>query len=300
MPKIVRATPKYRHHKASGQAVVTICGRDNYLGPWRSKASRIEYDRLIGEWLAAGRPAHLSTPTAGGVLIAELAISYLEFAKLHYVKNGTATDELAGVKVALRFLRQRYGETRAADFGPLALKALQQQMVAAGHSRGYVNQNAGRIKRIFRWGVANEMVPVAVHQALLTVGGLRKGKTKARETKPVPPVGEKEIARTLPYLSPTIADMVRLQRLLGCRPTELCLIRPGDVDRSGGPGAVWVYRPESHKTEHHGHERRIFAGRRRKRSWRSIYSGRTTPIASARGIPSGRGQPNVASNAKLR
>lgn len=49
-------TPKYRKHKASGQALVTIAGRDHYLGPWKSKASRAEYDRLIGEWLAAGRP----------------------------------------------------------------------------------------------------------------------------------------------------------------------------------------------------------------------------------------------------
>jgi integrase len=36
--------------------------------------------------------------------------------------------------------------------------------------------------------------------------------------------------------------------LTGARPEEVCLIRPCDVDTSG---AVWFYRPESHKTEHH-------------------------------------------------
>ena len=46
MPKLVKAPPKYRHHKGSGQAVVTIQGQDHYLGPWRSKASKLEYDRL--------------------------------------------------------------------------------------------------------------------------------------------------------------------------------------------------------------------------------------------------------------
>ena len=56
MPRLTAATPKYRHHRASGQAVVTIAGKDHYLGPWKSKASTVEYDRLIGEWLAAGRP----------------------------------------------------------------------------------------------------------------------------------------------------------------------------------------------------------------------------------------------------
>ncbi len=55
MPKLVDATPKYRHHKASGQAIVTIQGHDFYVGHWKSKASKVEYDRTIGEWLAAGR-----------------------------------------------------------------------------------------------------------------------------------------------------------------------------------------------------------------------------------------------------
>lgn len=55
MPRLVEAVPKYRKHKATGQAVVTINGRDHYLGLWRSKASKIEYDRRITEWLSSGR-----------------------------------------------------------------------------------------------------------------------------------------------------------------------------------------------------------------------------------------------------
>ena len=51
----VGRVPAYRQHKPSGQAVVTLCGKDHYLGRWNTKASRSEYDRLIGEWLAAGR-----------------------------------------------------------------------------------------------------------------------------------------------------------------------------------------------------------------------------------------------------
>ena len=37
MPKLVNVLPKYRRHRKSGQAVVTIHGRDFYLGKWRSK-----------------------------------------------------------------------------------------------------------------------------------------------------------------------------------------------------------------------------------------------------------------------
>src|SRR5687768_17499582 len=74
------STPKYRKHKASGQAVVTIGGRDHYLGLWRSKASRIEYDRLIGEWLAAGRPPSGLAPL-NDLTVAELLLRYWRFAK---------------------------------------------------------------------------------------------------------------------------------------------------------------------------------------------------------------------------
>jgi len=63
MPKHV-SPPKYTKHKASGQAVVRINGRDYYLGPHGSKVSVAEYDRLIAEWLANGRrlPSANSSP----------------------------------------------------------------------------------------------------------------------------------------------------------------------------------------------------------------------------------------------
>jgi hypothetical protein len=48
-------TPSYRHHKPSGQAVVTLSGRDMYLGRFDSPERRAEHDRLIAEWLANGR-----------------------------------------------------------------------------------------------------------------------------------------------------------------------------------------------------------------------------------------------------
>jgi integrase len=51
--------------------------------------------------------------------------------------------------------------------------------------------------------------------------------------------------------------MVQFERFTGCRPEEVCLIRPCDVDAAGD---VWAYRPESHKTQHHGRERVIFIG----------------------------------------
>ena len=55
MPRLTNSVPKYRKHRASRQAVVTLDGRDFYLGPHGTKASKREYDRVVGEWQANGR-----------------------------------------------------------------------------------------------------------------------------------------------------------------------------------------------------------------------------------------------------
>jgi integrase len=52
--------------------------------------------------------------------------------------------------------------------------------------------------------------------------------------------------------------MIRLQLLAGMRPGEVCLLRPCDLTMQ--MDGVWVYRPLSHKTEHHDRERRIYIG----------------------------------------
>jgi hypothetical protein len=115
------STPKYRKHRPTAQAVVTISGKDHYLGPHGTKSSRIEYDRLVGEWLAAGRPAS-SVALANDLTINELCRAYKKFAESYYRRGGM----LDNIATAMRFLRLRYGATFAVDFGPLALKAVRQ------------------------------------------------------------------------------------------------------------------------------------------------------------------------------
>jgi hypothetical protein len=54
MPKLANRLPKYRFHRASGQAVVTLDGFDHYLGEHGSEASKQAYQRKVVEWLASG------------------------------------------------------------------------------------------------------------------------------------------------------------------------------------------------------------------------------------------------------
>lgn len=249
MPRLVRATPKYRHHRATGQAVVTIQGRDYYLGPHGTKASKIEYDRLVGEWLAHGRIG-----AEAGATVAEFVAAYARYAEGYY---GKKSREWGCMKLALRLVRINYSRTPVAEFGPLALKAVRQKMVDAGWSRTYTNHQVNRIRRAFKWGVENELVPASVLQALQAVAPLRYGRTEARETEPVRPAPDAYVDAVLPIVAPQVAAMIRLQRLTGMRPGEVVIMRGMDLDTSG---KVWVYRPSDHKNKHRGHERLVYLG----------------------------------------
>ncbi len=252
--------PKYRLHKGTGQALVQIDGHRIYLGKHGTERSRQKYRRIIAEWLGNGRQI---LPTrdrsASDLAVNEVILAYWKFAVSYYVKNGKTTDETHGIRAALRPLKELYGHELAATIGPRELKNVRQTMIESGHSRKYINDNVSRIKRAFRWAVENELYPPDRLPGLLAVQGLRKGRSQAKESRPVEPVSDNDVEYTLRYLKPVVRAMVRFQQLAGCRPGEVRTLRPQDVDTSG---AVWVYRPESHKTEHTGRERRIFIGPR--------------------------------------
>lgn len=131
--------------------------------------------------------------------------------------------------------------------------------MAKRHARTYANKLIGYIRRIFKWAVARQLVLPVMHVGLSAVEGLRRGRSEARETAPVPPVDDEAVNATLPFLPEVVRDMVTLQRLTGCRPGEICGIRPCDLDRSSD---VWVYKPQRHKTDYRGRERLIFVGPR--------------------------------------
>ena len=211
MPKLTKKLPTYRKHKRSGQAIVNLSGVDHYLGPHGTKASKAEYDRLVGEWLANGRRA-VAHKEAPSINVVDLCAHYWRFCKTYYVKNGKPTDEQAGVRASIKALKQSYGKTVANDFGPLALEAVRQQMVETGNSRRYINQNIGRIKRMFRWGVSKELIQVETYQRLQSVTGLKRGKCKATETAPILPIADDIVDATIKHVSSTVADMIRIQR----------------------------------------------------------------------------------------
>lgn len=254
-PKRPPRTPKYRLHRKSGRAFVEPNGRRVYLGDYESAETRQKYHAVIAEWEANSRT--LPVPP-DEITVVELLARFWEHAKGYYKKlDGTPTSELDAYDRLIRLVRKHYGRSKATEFGPRALKALRQTMVRRGICRKSINKDVGRIRNIFRWGAAEELIPPSVHQALQAVANLKFGRSEARESQKVPPVPEPHIEAVKPFVSRQVWAMIQLQICTGARPGDVIQLRLVDIDMSE---AVWCYRPQTHKTEHHGHERVIYIG----------------------------------------
>ncbi len=78
-----------------------------------------------------------------------------------------------------------------------------------------------------------------------------------RETQAVKPVADEIVEKPIAHTTKVVADMIRFQRLTGCRRGEVCSVKPGLVNRSG---AVWLVELDKHKTAYRGKRRIIFVG----------------------------------------
>jgi integrase len=223
-------------------------------GPYGSRESRKAFDRLKLE--VESSPAAVSD--LDGITLVEILALHRDHAREHYRRpDGTMTHEVTEYEGLYKLLRKHYGDLQAAEFGPLALKAVRAVMVGKGWCRNLVNQRVGRVRRIFKWAAGEELIPIEVYHRLTAVRGLQLGRSQARESEPVGPVDEAVVDATLPHLNRHVAGLVQFQRLTGCRPGEAVAIRRRDIDTGG---AVWLYRPAHHKLAYRGKPRVIAIG----------------------------------------
>ena len=248
-------TPSFRHHKATGQGYVELVGKRIYLGRYDRAETREKYHRLLAEWIANGRQLAADPDE---ITVSELLARFWVHAQTHYRNiNGEPTSELDSFKWAMHRVRELYGKTSAARFSPRSLKAVRQSMIDAGWCRTNINRMTGRVKHIFRWGVENELVAPSVYHGLQAVTGLKRGRTDARESEPVRVVLDEHIEAVREHVSRQVWALIRLQLLTAARAGELVVVRAVDIDTRG---KVWTYKPPTHKTAHHGIDRKVFIG----------------------------------------
>ncbi|MFN8828198.1 MAG: hypothetical protein ACK501_24790 [Planctomycetota bacterium] len=169
------AFPAYCLHKGTGQAVVTIDGRDHYLGQHGTSESRAAYERLLLQWKTLGTTPKTGDPAGGAMTVRAMFAAYWRHLEAQglYEKNGKATSERGCIAQAARPLVRLFGTKPAAEFGPVDLQvvraaiakplriepdevepAKRRRTLPAVLARGTVNKHVHRIRRMFRWAVA--------------------------------------------------------------------------------------------------------------------------------------------------
>lgn len=244
--------PAYRLHKQSGQAYVNVGGKDRMLGRFGSPESLALYREIVREYEQQLRQQPVTIPT-GVVRVADLCAAFMQHANQHYARpDGTLSDEVSGFKNSLKLLLDSYGKTLVNDFAGPDLEKVRQAMIAAGWCKTVVNQRVGRVRRVFRWGLAKDIVRAETMMKLEAVTDLQLGRGTVRETAPIRSVRWEHFRQTLRFLtSRQLRGMAWLQWYVGMRPGEVCAMRSGDIHQGGSfevggetytlPAGMWAY-----------------------------------------------------------
>lgn len=117
MPRPRKEVPSYRHHKQSGQAIVTLnlngTRKNVLLGRYGTPESRAEYERVLAR-LRLGSPVAVSTPAAAqpDISVNEVLVGFMRWAATHYrTPAGETTPEVRELKFSVGPLKELFGFT---------------------------------------------------------------------------------------------------------------------------------------------------------------------------------------------
>ena len=165
--------------------------------------------------------------------------------------DGKPTSTAINAILDVRMFRELFCHAAMAELTHADMLKLRDALVRSGVSRSTVNARLWRVKYMIAWALDEGLIPAAVKAELTQVKGVKRGRSAAPERQPVRPVSDDTIAATVAHMVANTADMVRLHRLTGMRPCELCAMRWSHIDTTRTP---WVYRvpPEANKNEWRG------------------------------------------------
>ena len=257
MPALTKRLPRYSCHKATNRACVYLDGRCVYLGPFNSPESKAKYKTVIAEWLAQraldDKPVE-KPPEPRPLTVTQLALRYKRYAESYY----EGSREVHNLRDAIRPARALFGRWMASEFGPTQLRRVREEMVKADLARDVINSRVNRIRRMFKWAVAEELIGPEVLERLRALEPLRHGRG-GKEQPPIRPVAWTDVEAILPHLPEMVRAMVLFGWHTGARPGEITRLTTGNIDRSGD---VWIASFARHKTAHHGLTREVLIGPR--------------------------------------
>jgi len=189
---------------------------------------------------------------AQGATVAELCSMWDAHCKEYYRgADGQPTSSAINYVIDVRMFRDLFGNAVVAELTHADMLQLRDALVRSGVSRPTVNRRLWCIKHMLDWALDEALIPATVKAELTQVHNIKRGRSAAPECPPVRPIDDATLEATLARMMPNTADMVRVHRLTGMRPCELCALRWQLIDTSRTP---WVYRvpPEANKNEWRG------------------------------------------------
>lgn len=231
--------PKYRKH-SSGLGFVEWRGQRHYFkgSSYGSPASKKAYNNFVRDVVLADQTPNL--------INARLTVFQLLDAYVKALITKGRKSEAGYFSGIFELVVAHAKNLPIEEFGPLKLKAIRAGMVDLGWSRSYINEQVQRLRRVIKWGVANEKVDASILANLMAVDGLRKGESGAPEPKKVKPAPLRDVAKVLRVAPPTLQAMIRTQWRTGLRSSHLCNLRILDIDMTSHAD-VWIYKPVHHE-----------------------------------------------------
>jgi integrase len=204
---------------------------------------------------------------ADGISVGELCTRWIDWIERNRCHNGKdATSLYYGARQAAAALED-FWSLPAASFGSQHLTVVQEKLERTPvvsrplspnktpkvrpRNRTTINDTISRIRRLFRWAAVRNLVPEDRVAVLRLVEPLLAEQTVAPDRVGPKTVPDEIVAATLPELPAVVADLIRFQRLVGCRPGEARRLRPCDIDTASLPErqGVWLWTPYRYKTK---------------------------------------------------
>lgn len=259
MPRPKSLVPKLCIDKSRDRAFCKVDGKFISLGPAGSSEALAAYGNLLNDLPKRGADAAVqaakrreSVPAEPnrGVLLGEVFLRFVTEELPKYAKA-----ERRCIRGALSVANQLFGQTFAAEFGPLRLRTCRDEMVRKGWSRSFVNKQVKRLRLVIKWAVGWEMIPQTVADSLAAVKSLEAGESDAPESKPRQAIPAEHLEAVRPFLTERYRDIFDLLLATGARSGEIIGLTSGAIDRNG---EIWRAEILKHKTRRHGKSRTLY------------------------------------------
>lgn len=256
-PKILKKTSKSGTYAA---VRLNIDGKkkDYYLGKYGTPETERKYRQIVAGYLSGD----LDKPQTDNITISYIYNKYLD--TIEYSNDSDANN----ARRTLRYAVECFGESLlVSDFADdtktiRILTEFQQYLLSIAREERFdadgkavkkqwtytgVNRIVKTWLAILRWACRQGLLPFGIYRVLDALKPLnaRSGLPRTQEAEAV---DDETLLTVFPFMTPTIREMVQIQRGTGMRAKEICDLLVGDIDKSG---QTWTVRTGRHKTAAH-------------------------------------------------